>query len=273
MPVEHAAPVSMGSPRFNTLECGSFLVTEAFFPAGHKIARHFHDRAVVGLTRVGEWDSMLGSVRLANTPGALHIEPAGDSHANAFSSDTFVTIIQPDPRDDRLAESFRTLFETGCQIPLGLPGILIAERICNEFLREDDLTPLTIESLSLDLLVSSVRADRCRKSGGQPWLTHALEYLHERFLERPTLDQLGQIAGVTPEHFNREFRRRYHVGAAEYIRRLRLDWAAEQLRTHTKSIADIASVAGFSDQSHFTRHFRRRFGMTPAAFRAASLHA
>jgi AraC family transcriptional regulator len=60
------------------------------------------------------------------------------------------------------------------------------------------------------------------------------------------------------------------MNAAQYIRRLRLEWAAERLRKREESLAQIASAAGFADQSHFTTWFKRQFGTTPAAFRAAS---
>ena len=266
MPSENAAPVSLGSPRFKMIECGAFQVTEAFFPAGHKIQKHFHNRAVVGLTRAGEWDSILGGTRLANTPCTLHVEPAGDSHENKFTTDTYVTIIQPDSTDDRLTV-FKSLLETGSQLSVGMHGVLIAEQLCKELASHDDLTPLAIESLSLELLVLSFRADRCQNSARPRWLSRAIEYLHSRFLDRPTLGELCNISGVSPAHFNREFRRRYRVSASEYVRGLRLDWAAERLRSGTESLAEIASTAGFSDQSHFTRHFRRKFGATPAAFR------
>jgi AraC family transcriptional regulator len=102
------------------------------------------------------------------------------------------------------------------------------------------------------------------------WLLRAVDYLHERFLGRPSLAELSSVAGVSPEHFNREFRRVYRMGPAEYVRYLRLSWAAERLRGHCQPVAEIACAAGFADQSHFTRHFRKLFGVTPAAFRSAS---
>jgi AraC family transcriptional regulator len=60
------------------------------------------------------------------------------------------------------------------------------------------------------------------------------------------------------------------MSAAQYLRRLRLEWAAERLRKPDDPLAEIASAAGFADQSHFTRRFKRLFGVTPAVFRAAS---
>jgi AraC-like DNA-binding protein len=48
---------------------------------------------------------------------------------------------------------------------------------------------------------------------------------------------------------------------------LRLDFAARQLATSSASLAEIASAAGFADQSHFTKAFQRATGMTPGEWR------
>ena len=71
---------------------------------------------------------------------------------------------------------------------------------------------------------------------------------------RPFAAWLGR-----PNHF---------VQPGAYIRRLRIVWAAHQLATSDVPIASIAALAGFADQSHFTRSFRICNGVTPAVFRA-----
>ena len=265
-----AVPVSMGSPEFDGMSCGPFLVTNARFPASHTLGKHFHDRAVVGLTLAGEWSSVVGSTRLANSPGMLHIEPAGDSHVNQFGSQgAHVVIVQPDQRDT-LLQPFKSVLANAFQISVGFPGLQIAERLQCELCDRDDLTPLAVENLCVDLLVSTSRLQRTRNEPAPAWLLRAVDCARARFLERPSLRELGDVAGVSPGHFSREFRRLYGMSAAQYLRRLRLEWAAERLRKPDDPLAEIASAAGFADQSHFTRRFKRQFGVTPAAFRAAS---
>ncbi|WP_323183165.1 helix-turn-helix domain-containing protein [Paraburkholderia sp. CNPSo 3076] len=55
------------------------------------------------------------------------------------------------------------------------------------------------------------------------------------------------------------------------MRQLRLDFACTELTRGRLSLAAIAEAAGFADQSHFTRVFRRRMGLTPGAYRAQLL--
>lgn len=117
IPSEIATPASLGSPQFKTIECGAFLVTDALFPAAHNLAKHFHDRAVVGIPAHGEWDSVLGNTRLQNVPGMLHVEPAGESHANQFGSQgSHVVLIQPDPAESTVSPAFKALLETAHQV-------------------------------------------------------------------------------------------------------------------------------------------------------------
>ena len=73
--------------------------------------------------------------------------------------------------------------------------------------------------------------------------------------------------GVHPVTLARAFRRTFGCTIGEYLRRLRIERAAEQLATGTQPLAEIALAAGFADQSHFSNVFRRRVGMSPSAYR------
>jgi AraC family transcriptional regulator len=72
---------------------------------------------------------------------------------------------------------------------------------------------------------------------------------------------------VHPVYLARSFRERYGVSVGEYVRRLRLDWAAAQLSATETPVATVAAEAGFADQSHFTRAFKRHMGLTPGRYR------
>ena len=62
------------------------------------------------------------------------------------------------------------------------------------------------------------------------------------------------------------FRERFGVSLGTYQRRRRLEWAAGRLSAG-ESVADVAHRAGFADQAHFTRAFKRFSGQTPGRFR------
>jgi AraC family transcriptional regulator len=73
--------------------------------------------------------------------------------------------------------------------------------------------------------------------------------------------------GVHPVTLAREFRRYYDCTIGELVRRERIGFACRELLKPEESIADVAVSAGFYDQSHFAKAFKRVTGMTPAGYR------
>jgi AraC family transcriptional regulator len=264
-------PVSFGSPRFTTVEAGAFLVTSAWFPPAAFLPVHHHDRTVVGVTVSGRGVSRLGAREISLEPGTLHTEPAGETHSNQFgTSGTRIVIVQPDPRVGELLGRGKPLLTEIQRMMLPQPPA-IARRIRAEISSPDTLSPLAIEGACLELLTSGARAVFVESSAdaGTPWLPRVIEYLHAHFLDCPTIATLSAVAGLHPAHFTRAFRRAHKQSPASYVRRLRLDWAADALARTNQSVVEIATISGFADQSHFTRVFRRHMGLTPAAYRRA----
>ena len=81
------------------------------------------------------------------------------------------------------------------------------------------------------------------------------------------LADLAAAAGVGRHHFLRTFRAVVGSTPYRYVLARRLAAAAAALRTDSGTVLDIALSAGFSDLSDFTRRFRARFGVPPAAYR------
>jgi len=67
--------------------------------------------------------------------------------------------------------------------------------------------------------------------------------------------------------FERRFRDRFHITPQKYLRKLRIRMASRALIDTGQTLAEVADGCGFSDQSHFTREFRRHFGRTPRDYR------
>jgi len=98
-------------------------------------------------------------------------------------------------------------------------------------------------------------------------LRRVREYIDAHLSERTQLVELAAVAGVSIHHFAREFKRSTGVTPHDYLTRKRVDRTREMLARTDWSLSEIAFAAGFSDQSHMTRHFRRLLGMTPGQFR------
>jgi len=98
-------------------------------------------------------------------------------------------------------------------------------------------------------------------------LSRAVEYLQQHFTERLTRDQVARVAHLSPSHFSRQFRRYTGLTFTEALTRLRVQRAAELLVRTDKPLSLIALECGFSDQSYFTKAFRRVMGETPGRYR------
>jgi AraC-like DNA-binding protein len=84
-----------------------------------------------------------------------------------------------------------------------------------------------------------------------------------------SVEALAAAAGLSARQLNRQFLSEVGMGPREFLLKTRLHAAAEELRSSSKPIIDIAGRYGFCDQSAFTRQFRRILGTTPALYRSA----
>ncbi|MGC3944358.1 MAG: chromate resistance protein [Chryseolinea sp.] len=83
-----------------------------------------------------------------------------------------------------------------------------------------------------------------------------------------SLKEISLSLNVHPTYLSREFSKYFdNLSFGDYIRKLRIDKALELLKDSRYSLAEISYLTGFSDQSHFTRTFRKHTGKSPASYR------
>lgn len=100
---------------------------------------------------------------------------------------------------------------------------------------------------------------------GRPGLLRARDFLDQHFTENVTLDQLAEIAGLSRFHFLRAFTQEFGLPPHAWQISLRV----ERIRLLLRSGAPIHAIeAGFADQSHLIRHFRKATGITPGRYSA-----
>ena len=82
-----------------------------------------------------------------------------------------------------------------------------------------------------------------------------------------TIDRLAREAGLSPAHFARAFKESVGRAPHQHLLALRLDRARRLLDAPNAALSDVALQTGFADQAHFTRFFKRQFGVTPGSLR------
>ncbi|MBI3414830.1 MAG: helix-turn-helix transcriptional regulator [Verrucomicrobia bacterium] len=98
-------------------------------------------------------------------------------------------------------------------------------------------------------------------------LKKLFEHISAHPCERLSVADASRLSGMTPPRFMKTFKQVAGTTLVAYLNHVRLANAARLLHETNHSIAEIATTAGFSDQSYFDRRFKRAFGQTPKDFR------
>src|SRR5580704_10116921 len=250
------------------VEASGFVLTQTYRPPGLALPPHFHEYANIALAVEGSFIETVGRKPYEVNPCSVIFRPAGEKHSNRYGK-TAAHCLIIEVRPQRLSElrQVTEILDRASYVEGGMISSL-ALRILREFRTLDAVGPLSIEALTLEMLVQATRLDVVQDRNPPRWLQQAREVIHEQFLESLSLSSVAELVGVHAAHLAKMFRRHYGCTVGGYVRMLRLDYSAKLLAQFDKSLSTIALVAGFYDQSHFAHLFKLRFGVTPGDFRA-----
>ena len=248
-------------------DVASFSLAETVFPAGLVLTPHCHAHGYLSLVLAGSYTEKYAERSCVCNEGALRFLPPGELHENEFNTETRSLLVRIDPVVlNRIGEHAPVLSKPG--EVFGLASSWLANRMVREFRADDDIAPLAIEGVLLEILAESARAiGEASGSNAPSWLRRVRETLEDSYLLAPSLAELATIAGVHPVHLSREFRKHYQSTIGEYIRKRRIEHASNLLTNTETPLSEIALTCGFSDQSHFCAMFKSHTGLTPAKFR------
>jgi AraC-like DNA-binding protein len=145
-----------------------------------------------------------------------------------------------------------------------------ARRVRAAHLAAEHGGPLASATLLHDALAGLLREHaragrRTRSPEARPVVRTAVSLLRERVTDPPTLDELTLVTGVGPYALMRAFRAETGLPPHAYLNQLRVR-QARQLLDRGVPPARAAAEAGFADQAHLTRHFKRVVGVPPGAY-------
>lgn len=154
---------------------------------------------------------------------------------------------------DRLMLALREDLAAGCPT-----GRLLGESIC---------TSIALRALQR-YAVRDIRPKDYHRGLPGPRLRVVLEYIDANPGADLSIEQLAALSGMGRHYFRKLFRISTGVTVHEYVLQTRISRAIALLRRRELSIVEVALLVGFSSQSHLTAEFRRRLGITPAAYRS-----
>jgi len=91
----------------------------------------------------------------------------------------------------------------------------------------------------------------------------AIAYVNEHYCEKITLTGIAQMVGVSSSYFSTMFSRLTGENLIAYITRLRIEKAAELIRSDSFSLTETAFMVGYEDYAYFSRIFRKAMGVSP----------
>ena len=250
-------------------ESGGLLFYSTHHAPNARLPHHAHVSPYFLLVADGALTETCGHEARSCPPGTVIFNPAEVEHADAIArvgGQCFMMQLGPS-WTSRYGDMLRGASWTTYQ---GLATWLAAQ-LKREAEGVEPASDLAIEGYALLLVAEVTKAAGRSTTLRMPpaWLRGAAERLRESFADPPSIAALALESGVHPVYFARTFREYFHCSPGDYLRAQRLEWARQAL-AGARSLCEIAVSAGYTDQAHFSRDFKRRVGLSPAAYRRAS---
>jgi AraC family transcriptional regulator len=254
-----------------TRSFGGFRITETTHDPGQILEPHSHRHPSISIVQSGSYIETVGKSAFEFVAGSVFYKPGDHVHRNEYGHEGARTLLIEIIRERQAVLEHEHRLPRDC-VELGdgrTSGIATA--IAREFLTADSTSALALEGLTIELLAATLRARASEAESRPPvWLARAIEVLREHFSESISLIDLAADVDIHPVHVARVFRRHTRCSVGEYLRQLRVEYAAQALRETTRKCSEIAYSAGFCDQSHFSRCFKQQMGVTPDRYRTAT---
>jgi YesN/AraC family two-component response regulator len=128
-----------------------------------------------------------------------------------------------------------------------------------------------VEQMLLGVFNKYIKQTRSKKA--PEWAKELKEMIQDQLDTNMTLSlqQVSTELEINPAYLSREFSKYFdNLTFGDYIRKLRIDKAKNLMDTTDYSLTEIAYLTGFSDQSHFTRIFKKQTGQNPSGYKRNS---
>lgn len=127
------------------------------------------------------------------------------------------------------------------------------------------------EILALALRDSNISALQSGVIGNKQALLASERYLHTHYQHPVSLNDLAEVANISPIYFHKLFAAYFHKTPNQYLLDLRIEQAKRMLLEEDFSLTDIALSCGFTSQSYFCNRFKNFTGVTPLQYRKKEL--
>ncbi len=265
--VEKLRPGSLQGRVTKSLKVSDFILTEAAYQARSRLPPHAHERSYFCFVLHGTYTERYGRREILCKPSTVTFRASDEPHeALLHDVDSRVFVVEISPRWIETLRADSLSLKSANEFCGGATPRICA-RLNREFHKTDTAAKLAIEGLAIELLAEASRQPSTRVRTAPPWLKQAREMIVDHFPETLQLTQIADAVGVHPVYLATAFREKFGVTIGEFVRKLRIEHACNELIQGDLPLAAIAHQAGFVDQSHFSKVFKLYVGTTPAKYR------
>ena len=263
----------LASGDFTMLPCATPGTQAVVANSRLQFARHSHDQFGIGVIECGAQSSHSGRGQVEAGPGdAITVNP-GEVHDGAPIGESGRSwhILYFDP--DLIGAAAADIFSISpAEFELSRPvigDIRVTSLLDRLFAAE--ATPSSERIVREELLlrlVAAIGGHAPPPASAAPEIARARQKIDDDPSDAISLAELAEIAGLSRFQLLRAFRQASGLTPHAYLVQRRIDLARRLIRTGAV-LADAAAAAGFADQSHMTRIFIRKFGLSPGAYARA----
>jgi AraC-like DNA-binding protein len=149
-------------------------------------------------------------------------------------------------------------------------GMLLYDALYSwaKYLQREKHTQQPFENLLLNVFNRFLKDKPGLKKKIPAWAKELKEIIQDHIDTSLSLKEISKGLEISPSYLSREFSKYFEdLSFGEYIRKQRIQKAIELMKNLSYSLTEIAYLTGFSDQSHFTRIFKKHTGQNPSAYR------
>jgi len=151
----------------------------------------------------------------------------------------------------------------------------VIRKMLGEYHQNKKARSVFLIALLAELFVEIIRfcsAERYASSKDLFLLQNILQYMSDNCAKKLSVPSLAKKFGLSQKNMERLFLEAVKMSPISYLIDLRLNTAAEKLRSTKSTISEIAFSCGFSDSNYFTKMFRKKYIVSPRLFRKNNAH-
>ncbi|HLI96198.1 MAG TPA: AraC family transcriptional regulator [Candidatus Baltobacteraceae bacterium] len=246
-------------------ETADVVLSEVTHASGKAVPMHQHEAPYLSLLLDGAYRERGADFDIRYEPYTLVFHAAGTVHEDEMLGPCRFFAVNFLPRWERIIDELGGSPSHVFELHGGDP-IWLALRLYREFLARGDSSEASVEALVYELC-AYLAAHKIDDSHEPPWLAEIDRTIRERFHEPLDIAAIAAAAGVHPSHVCRVYRRFRGQTITDTLFGARVQHVARRLTESDEPLSVIAAEAGFADQSHMTRIFKRVTGYPPGKHR------